>query len=570
MGCVIAVAVASCGGSNKNALTPGTTGTSTTATFAATGEQASAGPVPNYQPTGTLIADNGFRPDKDGLPFQNYGNDGHPQNLDPAAMAQIFGDQVCGSGSGGSCKLSPPAQQWMDQENQSMAGGHCYGFSVTAEQLYKGTVKPDDFGASSTLALPEGAPIQVEIAKGFIQQSLPNIQNQLVTGTPNQILDKLIEALKSKSEYYTIKIFKVDSSGQFTEGHAVTPFAVEDKGGGNMNVLIYDNNYPGKTRFIAFDRNANTWSYTAQTNPNSQLDEYKGDANTKSIGLSPESPGEGQQPCPFCNGQGGGGGASTGSAKGAVGSTLPSKEQYNEIKLESNPAEHAHLLLTDDSGQKLGYDNGKFVSDIPGGQALVTTADQDWLGKQEPTYRIPVGTKVTVTIDGSSLQQPDTENVTLTGPGTDASVDDIKMEQGQKDQLTFDGNGSGFEFKVDPNQGGSPVLNVGFSADSGDYGFAITPQELAGGSDIALNIDQQAGQLKLNTTGTKGNGTYAVGVVRISESGGEQKFVHDHLSLSPDETASLDYSQFTQAGQSIKLDISGNGGSRSEELTPAQ
>ena len=59
-------------------------------------------------------------------------------------------------------------------------------------------------------------------------------------------------------------------------------------------------------------------------------------------------------------------------------------------------------------------------------------------------------------------------------------------------------------------------------------------------------------------------------MVRISEDGGEQKFTHDHLSLSPDEVASLDYSQFTKSGQSIKLDISGNGGSRSEELTPDQ
>jgi hypothetical protein len=565
----VAIAVAGCGGGSNNKLTPNasTTGTGTTANGAFLGkggEEASAGSVADYQPTGQLVADDGFRPDKNGFPFENYGNDKNPTNLGPAQVQQLFGDQVCASGSGDSCQLTPPAQQWMDEANKSMAGGHCEGFSVAALRLFKGSLKSDEFGANDPFAFQLGVPIQAEIAKGFVTQDFPSVRSAQVHGTPTQILDKLIEVLKSKSEYYTVGIYRSDGQGGRTGGHAVTPYAVEDKGGGKMNLLIYDNNYPGKTRVIEFDRNADTWSYTAQTNPSDPAQDYKGDAQTNTIELDPETPGEGQQPCPFCEGQPGGGGS-----KGSKGTVLPSNEQYNEISLESDPVNHAHLLLTDDQGHKTGYDNGHFVEEIPGSKAIFARADRTWESSPEPSYRVPVGTKVTITVDGSNLKQADTENITLVGPGTDASVDGMKMAPGQKDELTLNGDGSGLTLKTDPNQTEAPSLAVGFSSPGPDYGFAIAPKDLAGGSQIALNLDEKAGKLTVDTAGTKGNGTYAVGVVRLTEQGTE-KFKHDNLQLAAGDTATLDYSAFTKAGEPIKLDIAGNGQSRSEELTADQ
>ena len=96
-------------------------------------EEASAGTKPSYTPTGPLVADSGFRPDANGFAFANYGNVGPPTNitnLTPADMRRAFGDAVCANMAGGTCNLTPPAQQWMDGENSGMAGGHCYGFSV--------------------------------------------------------------------------------------------------------------------------------------------------------------------------------------------------------------------------------------------------------------------------------------------------------------------------------------------------------------------------------------------------------------------------------------------------------
>jgi hypothetical protein len=197
------------------------------------------------------------------------------------------------------CDLIPEAQAWLDSTNQAMAGGHCYGFSVAAELLWQRKLNINTLGAAVTTGLDIGnnQSLQRLIAYDWALQLLESVQSRRITGSPNQILDKLGKVLTpNPSETYTIAFWKQDGTG----GHAVTPFAVENKGGGKINVLIYDNNWPGQTRAISFDTKANTWTYDAAINPNQPDEIYEGDAKTKTISLFPTSPGLGTQPCPFC------------------------------------------------------------------------------------------------------------------------------------------------------------------------------------------------------------------------------------------------------------------------------
>jgi hypothetical protein len=298
LACAALVVVAACsgGGGSKAAST------SSSASGGAFGSAGGGGDAVGaaYVPTGPLVADNGFRPEKDGFGFENYGASAN-KDMSPVEVRRIFGDAVCATIQAGNCLLTPPAQQWMDQSNQIMSGGHCYGFSVAALQMFDGKVKQTPFGADTTVALPlpNNDPLQREIAYSFIHQMFDSVQGAKVSGTPSQILDKLIETLKAPkgtAELYTVAFFNRQGGG----GHAVTAYGVEDKGDNKFAILIYDNNYPNVTRAIQLDKTAETWSYQAATNPSEPSSLYEGDATTKSLFLYHTSPGITQQPCPFC------------------------------------------------------------------------------------------------------------------------------------------------------------------------------------------------------------------------------------------------------------------------------
>jgi hypothetical protein len=200
-----------------------------------------------YTPGAGLVADSTFRPKDHGLPFENYGRvlaDGSgPIDMTADDERAMFGDGVCADAKSGKCDLTPEAQAWLDSTNREMAAGHCYGFSVAAELLWQHKLDPSKFGAVTTPALEieDNPTLQRRIAYLWATQLLDSVRSHAVVGSPTEVLDKLRDALKpNPSETYTVVIFKPDGNG----GHAVTPYAVEDKGSGKFNVLIYDNNWP--------------------------------------------------------------------------------------------------------------------------------------------------------------------------------------------------------------------------------------------------------------------------------------------------------------------------------------
>ena len=217
------------------------------------------------------MADSGFRPPANGLPFQNYGgqlSDGAvPVNLTAADVQKMFGDVVCADPKLRRCDLIPEAQAWLTDTNNAMSGGHCYGFSVLAELLWLGQEQASNFGAPETTALQVDSndTLQRQIAYDWSLQTLESVQAKRITGTPNQILSKLEQVLKPHpAQTYTLTFWKRDGSG----GHAVTPYEVVNKGGGMFQVRIYDNNWPDdQSRAISFDTKADTWTYDAASNP---------------------------------------------------------------------------------------------------------------------------------------------------------------------------------------------------------------------------------------------------------------------------------------------------------------
>ncbi len=508
-------------------------------------------------PVGSVVADSGFRPGPNGFTFQNYGetlSDGAvPTDLTPADVQAMFGNVVCADAAIGKCDLIPEAQAWMDEMNQQMAGGHCFGFSVAADLVWEEKLNTSAFGAPTinSLAIDNNANLQSTIAEGWVYQTLDSVQAKKMTGTPNKMLDQLKKLLKpDPSDTYTIAIWKSDGTG----GHAVTPYEVKYDGDGKYDVLIYDNNWPGQTRAILFDTNADTWSYDAASNPSDPSELYQGDAKTKTLVLFPTSPGQGTQPCPFCNTV-----PEQGSTAGTTGAARTAT-----IYLTGSATNHSHVLVTDQAGHHLGYLNGKLVNNIPGAHYLLLASGQDWKNKLEPVLYVPANVAYTITLDGTPLTAPDTESIGIIGPSWHIAINDIPMQPGDKDTLTVDPNATKLTYTT--TRAHSPTIQAAVSDAKAHYAFVISGVSSQPGSTINLSVPPEGGSLNITNVGSTGASSVNLQMTRETEQG-VQHFAHNAIPLTGGDTAELQFGNWTSPSQGIPLVTTHNGQPTTQTLT---
>lgn len=515
------------------------------------GDSAAAEGAPeSYVPQGELVADSGFRPEVDGFAFENYGNVEGVQNLTAANMEALFGDQVCLSGTGDDCQLIPAAEEWMANQNEGMAGGHCEGFSIAALRMFNESLDQEDFGADTTVGLEivDNGPLQGSIAEHFVYQFLPPIVENRVSGTPSEVLDALVEALDSGEEQYTLGVYKADG----TAGHAITPFAVEDKGGGRFAILVYDNNFPGIARAVEVDRGDDTWSYVSGTNPDDLGQVYEGDAETQTLELDPTTPGEQEQPCPFCDGSG------PDSGDDAKGSVLPEDEQYTEITLSGDPRNHPHLVFEDDEGNRTGIVDGRMLREIEDVEVVKTFATQNWEGAPEPRYRLPEGAEYTISVDGSDLDAPAKVDVDLVGNGLVIEVEDIEIAPGQTDAMALPG-GYGITYGTDSKKEEAPNIYASLVEDDYAYTFAATAVGIKRGSTLSLVVEQENKVAYIDSSGGEGSadgtGIYILNLTRADADGNIAQWQNGEVRLdgSAEEKAGFEYDESPEPGKPLPL-----------------
>jgi len=87
-----------------------------------------------------FVAALSFRPDKNGYSFKNSGGKypATPGLVTTNVMVKLFGKEVCVGGSERSCRLTPPASEWMGMINRAMNGGQCEGMAVSSLTFFKG------------------------------------------------------------------------------------------------------------------------------------------------------------------------------------------------------------------------------------------------------------------------------------------------------------------------------------------------------------------------------------------------------------------------------------------------
>jgi hypothetical protein len=494
----------------------------------------------SHQPQPPVIADDGFRPQPDGFGFANYTNtlpNGETvTNLTAAEMRALFGDTVCAYRSGDQCYLTPEAAAWMYEVNEMMGGGHCFGMSVVSLLLRSPTLSlwPSAYGANQTvsLQLPSNTALQRLIAYTWAFQLLPAVYTKVIAGTPDQVLNRLIGLLPgTHQETPTVAFWHRDFSG----GHAVTPYAVKDLGGGKYEILVYDNNFPKTTREITVNTKTNTWSYYAATHPGVPLAQYNGDARTNTLRLYPATPGLTVHPSIF-------GSRLRAASAGSTGA-LPSAGQF-PVQIMLTGSDHTdlpRLLLTDDAGHHTGYLNGRHVNTIPGGGVHYLVFG-NWQNGPEPFYTVPAGTHVTLTVDGTTLHRTQTAHVAVIGNGYDVTLNGIQVRPGDRLAIDPAADGSSVRFATPAAQ--SATISLGASYPDVHYTFTIGAG-MPAGAELTARRTLGTGQFSLAQQGGQAPGQYAVTVER-EDSGGVHYAQAPVITLRPGYGVTLNYRAWGQ------------------------
>jgi hypothetical protein len=185
----------------------------------------------------------------------------------------------------------------------------------------------------------------------------------------------------------------------------------------------------------------------------------------------------------------------------------------------------------------------------------------NWAQTPEPNYLIPASMKaVTVFIDGSDLEKPDKETLTLIGQGFYTEVSDLKLMPGQRDGVYFTGDGKGFVYRTAPGQDQSPTVASAIAKGDTAYAFAAKAIGVKGGSQLTMYIDPKLNAFVLDTTGTTavkkqgGYAAYVISAVRESPQG-ETTWVNGKkaILLKPKSQAIIDYGHLPAANKNVPV-----------------
>ncbi len=510
------------------------------------GAEQTDGEIPAAGVPGDVIYDFGFNPVENGFNFSNYGDDIPATNLTADEVRRMFGDQVCSRLDGNVCTLTPPAEQWMEQINDAMAGGHCEGMAVLSLMMYTNQISPSDFGGSTASELDiNDEALQREIAYWWATQTVAPTYTSVIKGTPMEILE-IVQQMDANGETYSIGIYKEDGSG----GHAITPFGVEDKGNGLYAILVYDNNYPGETRELFVDSRDNTWLYEASINPQVQSELYTGNADTQTLDLTPTSSRLDTQQCPFCDGSG------ISSLFGKLASPSLQGSQINQIFLDGE----GHILITDEGGNRLGYVDGKIVNEIPG--ATYSAYRMEASGNApEPIYSLPANLDVTVSIDGSDLTEETITDLIMIGAGFSIGVEGIYLEPGQVDTAYFYPSEETIAYETEADESPFIVIGVENPEAEADYYFEVQGADIQGGGIITVYLDTKAGDLLINAEKLNNEGFFDFYLTRITDEF-EEEFAAEEIALQEGAIVYVNYAEWTDAnpeGMYFGVDLDGDG-----------
>jgi hypothetical protein len=299
-------------------------------------------------------------------------------------------------------------------------------------------------------------------------------------------------------------------------GHAITPYAIEDRGSGVYWVKVYDNNHPDDaSRHVEINARDNIWSYDLGWTT------WRGDASTHTLGIVPITKYAEPPVCPWCS-----------------GITTLSGTPAGQMWLTGL----GHLLIIDAQERRIGYVGNKFVNEIPGAYESIVDGGLE-IG-MEPIYTLPLTQTYTIMLYGQTLTQTETVTVSQFGPGYAVAVERTALQPASQDQLTFAADGTQVTYQ--PSGLREPTLVLAFDGATESYQLQIIGADVDAGEVAALTADVDKGQLGFGSA-QAGGGNYDLDIVRIG-SAGKQRFFHAHLVIDATDTHYFEYASWDGSG----------------------
>ena len=278
------------------------TATPTTPTNTATPTPtATAMPTPTATPVpsgctqgvvGTIQADNGFCPDRDGFAFGNFGD-----SLDPGAatLIDMYGaDAVCKRGTltadGTACTVDVSVRALI-ASHQRTTYGNAYGMSVTSLRLFTAQDEQPalfDPTASTSFALPFSSALASYINRFSAQQFSVRTGAQGDSGylralLPESLLARITAELqrpRATANPLLLLLYARDGASS----HTLVPYRLVDVGGNQFDLYVYDANFPGdNNRKVRFDLAAATWSYSTTFAALNKTIDLSGDSTSSAL-----------------------------------------------------------------------------------------------------------------------------------------------------------------------------------------------------------------------------------------------------------------------------------------------
>jgi hypothetical protein len=493
-------------------------------------------------PRNGFLADLGFRPKTHGYNFENGGNAAFPRTpgfVSPREMIRLFGAKdVCigGRAVGNNCRMTPAAAEFARKVNRSMNGGQCEGMAVSALTFHRGIDQITQFSPTARSAHDVGR----EQVRGLIgyyfayQFSDPVIAAKMDAKrryTPVQTMERVVNLIQ-KGDPGVLFMRSPDNMS----GHAVSPYAVEDRGNGIYWIRIYDNNWPNKERYVEVDKNLNTWKYElAAINPAVPKMPWAGSATSYTFGVVPISVRQQKIICPFCK-----------------------KTRTRGIMGDSSVI--SNMTITDDQGRSVGMKDGKLVNEIPGARVVELDGWVDGQPTSETMYELPEGSGYDVDLEGKENAKDDGD-VVIFGGGTAVTIENIKLPPKQKDRISIDQDGTGLRYKA---AGKRPVPPMKVAMDDDKHGYVfklsnVDPDDDDDDDDdkgVALKLDPSAGKVQIFGSGKKPNKGYDLKISRLKDDDKDD----DEVELKgnkfgkPNEAHTVTLAGIAGKGKPLKLD----------------